>query len=521
MNLGDRHSTGLRLVLLSTILFLSQTQFVFPFSDQNTYLLKAFVAGKGVDSLENDFLIGALDPYPVTTAIFSFFAFSGNYEGILLPLTNLVPALVIVFSLFAIIRRMGAIDELTAWCCLFVSIFVMVLALEPLGLASGVAGQRVYPGVMIPSSAAVLQILAIGLFLKGSDKLSSISLALVVILHPGSALSSGIILSSFVLAHLVEKEFKRAVICSVLFLALAVPMAVYTLHVFSPSDADLAILSKQIIAERRIPHHAIPENWWDWRDAANLLICLAAIAIAWRAKSKLCLVLLFSLMGSLSLSFLVWVSGNYQYYLYFPWRVSGVLFFVSQVVLISFLVTPLVSRYRDKTAKVFVLGGAIYFAAGLMFLGILDVRSLSARETAARSACMLGLYCSDARLEYEGRERDFTLLLEWVRAHSGKTDVYLAPIVEPGHPLEGFRLRSRHALYVDWKSHPYKDVEVIEWYRRVEETKRFYRELCSGDHRISTVPPVARVIIDIRDCKYPGEMLYRNDRFAVLAAEDL
>ena len=45
--------------------------------------------------------------------------------------------------------------------------------------------------------------------------------------------------------------------------------------------------------------------------------------------------------------------------------------------------------------------------------------------------------------------------------------------------LKRFRLEAE--AFVDWKSHPYRDIEVVEWYRRIEFAKRVYREVGRGD----------------------------------------
>ena len=84
-------------------------------------------------------------------------------------------------------------------------------------------------------------------------------------------------------------------------------------------------------------------------------------------------------------------------------------------------------------------------------------------------------------------------LYEFVRTHRRPGEVYLLPIRMPdlaagprGSPsttfvspreaagenripidLQRFRLATGAAIYVDFKSIPYKDVEVLEWYRRM------------------------------------------------------
>jgi hypothetical protein len=64
--------------------------------------------------------------------------------------------------------------------------------------------------------------------------------------------------------------------------------------------------------------------------------------------------------------------------------------------------------------------------------------------------------------------------MRFVKATSTADDLYLIPT-----DLRRFRLETGARVYVDWKSHPYRDVEVLEWYARIEKAKAFER--ASGD----------------------------------------
>ena len=58
----------------------------------------------------------------------------------------------------------------------------------------------------------------------------------------------------------------------------------------------------------------------------------------------------------------------------------------------------------------------------------------------------------------------------YVHHNLNEADIYLTPI-----KMQDFRLETGAAAYVDFKSHPYKDIEVIEWYRRVQLADDFYQ----------------------------------------------
>lgn len=58
----------------------------------------------------------------------------------------------------------------------------------------------------------------------------------------------------------------------------------------------------------------------------------------------------------------------------------------------------------------------------------------------------------------------------FVRANLAPGQLYLTPVGR-----EEFRLFTGAPQYVSFKSHPYRDVEVLEWYRRLEAARQVYR----------------------------------------------
>src|SRR5262249_46303092 len=52
------------------------------------------------------------------------------------------------------------------------------------------------------------------------------------------------------------------------------------------------------------------------------------------------------------------------------------------------------------------------------------------------------------------------------------TDLYLVPL-----DFEQFRIKSGRPTFVDWKSIPYKDVDVLEWKRRVDTAEKAIESL--------------------------------------------
>ncbi len=70
----------------------------------------------------------------------------------------------------------------------------------------------------------------------------------------------------------------------------------------------------------------------------------------------------------------------------------------------------------------------------------------------------------------EARRNPLNGVMDFVAAATKRDQLYLIPI-----GMETFRLRTGAPVFVDKKSHPYKDTEVMEWYGRIQSTNAFYR----------------------------------------------
>jgi hypothetical protein len=62
-------------------------------------------------------------------------------------------------------------------------------------------------------------------------------------------------------------------------------------------------------------------------------------------------------------------------------------------------------------------------------------------------------------------------VIDWAKRQDPK-DLYLIPL-----DFEQFRIKSGRPIFVDWKSNPYKDIEVIEWKRRIDVAKQAFENL--------------------------------------------
>src|SRR5262249_13521570 len=86
-------------------------------------------------------------------------------------------------------------------------------------------------------------------------------------------------------------------------------------------------------------------------------------------------------------------------------------------------------------------------------------------------------------------------MLHFVRATMKRGDLYIIP-----PELERFRTVSGAPAFADLKSHPYKDVEVIEWRRRLDRTLEIFAnpERCGAVDELVAQYSVSHLVADRR-----------------------
>ena len=63
--------------------------------------------------------------------------------------------------------------------------------------------------------------------------------------------------------------------------------------------------------------------------------------------------------------------------------------------------------------------------------------------------------------------------------------------------MQDFRLATGAPVYVEFKSIPYKDSDVLEWYRRIQAADHFYKGPdCSQLQSLSTQEGVTQVVLE-------------------------
>ena len=491
------------LTLFSLLFVGAYSQWALYTSNQNTYFLHG-LAQAGVGYLKNDWLANTTDHLPVFTQIIfiSHRYISPNifylYHGLLIGLY--------IFSLSVIIShtfkiRYNSLAFVMAFATLtFLHSFVIQALIAKIPLLArysrlsnlftyGLAGQYILGSYFQPSAFGVFLIGSMVLFLKKRAIWSVVSAFVAAIVHPSYLLHAMWLTMGYLVLLLREKGLSYAIRLGLLALLISLPNILYVLFNFSPTDpgdpsgssGQAFQLAQSILVDKRIPHHAKVSYWFGTEALIQILICFLALFVAKRLP-RFATILLVLFLGSLSLTLLQIITGSHTLALLFPWRVSVLLIPVSTALLIGYASTQLAKSLGRLSHR-------YQRAILIMTLLLITVMSL-----AGIAGTIINMQRSESHLA----------LIEWAQKNTQQSDLFLIP----PHDDE-FRLHVGVPVFIDYKSHPYKDAEVVEWDHRVELANSFYyakkhdapykhRKSCNALRRMINDYPITHLVIDKR-----------------------
>jgi hypothetical protein len=453
------------------------------YSNQNQYFLHG-LADAGYGDLHDDWLAGTLDPTPVFSALVSLTAHYLHpwmfhiYQGILLAVYATA-----ILGLFAWLA--GPTIAARRWP-IFLALLVAVHSAGarwlsyrlfgvdyPSYMQAGVAGQYVLGGMLQPSVFGVLLVVSICLFARGKP-LWAVAVAVAgATVHSTYVLPAGLLTAGYMTALLLERQPRQAFVTGALALGLILPVTAYTFFTFSPSDAARFAEARNILVNLRIPHHCRPDLWLD--PIASLQIAWIGVALALTWRTRLFAVLAVSLTLAAILTLAQVATGSTTLALLFPWRISAVLVPIATTVTLARIVAIPALPFDGTAARV-CAAIAIAMLAGV------------------------GVWICVAGQAFRSGDQDLPLM-DFVRRHREPGDLYLLPVRIPdlaknthGSPsgdfkppadkmkdtrlipvdLQRFRLSTGAPIFVDFKSIPYKDTDVIEWRDRLERARHWY-----------------------------------------------
>jgi hypothetical protein len=494
---------GMAAALWTALFAIAYSQSPLYTSNQNQYFLHG-LAHAGYGTLSQDWLANTRDPTPVFSALvaLTYLVFHS------LTITYLYYALlmgVYLFSLYGIAEIVFQVGRTRLSSLLFLSLMIVVHAAGlrfafsrlissnwAYILEDGLADQRMLGPVFQPSTFGVLLALSIYLFLARKPLLASLCAASAAILHPTYLLASAVLTASYmVVAYREERRVKMPVLIGLSALIPVLPLLAYLWTSFGSEASAITTQATQVLVEYRIPHHAIIARWLDL--TALVKIALVVVCLYLVRKQRIFLVLLLPFLAATLLTLLQTITHSYSLALLFPWRISTLLVPLSTSLLIGLLVVRLLSLPRLQSPG---------WQKAIAILSLLAV-----------IACVLvgGLRFS---LDLQRKAQDAERRLEsYIYAHHSTEDTYLTPV-----KMQDFRLFSGVPVYIDFKSIPYKDSDVLEWYRRVQLADRFYKTKDCDILRSLAGEGVTHVVLPSEDLPLSCPLFqetYRDQDFVV------
>ena len=438
--------------------------------NQHTYVLHG-LAQAGIGLLEHDWQANTLDPAPITSLLVALAASIDGEWLVLLFHALLIGAYgialvgigVTLLRLDDVPRRLFFIALLLAVHSWVASQIAGPLPDDLRSLATkGLAGQYA-PGLTFqPSLFGVLIVVSLLAYARGRPFVAIGLACAAAVFHP-TYLISAFVLAGVYLADQFARTGSRRRVAQGAALAMTIlaPVAAYALIAFAPAPGEAHEAAQGVLVDFRIPHHAKPSKWFAPDDAVRLAIVAGGLVVA--ARTVLFPVLALATAAGAGLTALQLATSSDTLALLFPWRVSVWLVPVCAAILLAAL-----------TRVAFALGRS---TGGLLARAAPNrawrVRSLARGGAVGLAALLIAVsvVAGLPRVERVDAEPEREPFASLVRGEAAPGALFLVP------PRQyELRVAAGVPIYIDYKSNPYADLEVLEWRRRLRAASAVYRD---------------------------------------------
>ncbi len=476
--------------LLGSLLFgIAYTQPPLYYSNQHQYFLHGLAWG-GRGFLADDWLANTADPTPLFSAVVAF-----TYRYLHESLFYLYYILILGIYFHALIGisvhlsgRRPTMRTPLGFIAFFIALHSALFRWTsaqlfgvdyPWYFQAGVANQYILGAGLQPSVFGVLLVLSVYAFLQNLPFLAVTWSSFAAVMHSTYLLSAAFLTLAYLYLLVRDKRIREALLAGFWALLLVSPVVVYNLVTFAPSAPETFAAAQHLLAHFRIPHHAQVNRWLDGIACGQIGWVIVAMYLV--RYSRLFVILFVSFVLSLALTLVQISTDNDTLALLFPWRVSSILVPIATVVIL----TRIVNRLADWGSSPSLRWDRVIEAVYAAIITVL----------VAGGACV-----NYFDLGYRTNKQELGLL-KHIRSGKGPGEVYLLPVEVPkltsgnrgaaslnftpppkrntqkqniSVDLQQFRLFTGAPIYIDFKSIPYKDVEVLEWHQRVLWNQQFY-----------------------------------------------
>lgn len=465
-------------IATSLIFAYALTQPAVFYSNQNQYFLHG-LASTGLGDLTSDWLANTKDPTPVFSwCVAKLYPIAGS-TGVYAVFYGM--AVLYYLSLWGIVSASRwkplslagqlAFAGLVTGVHSGVARWASVRWLEmdyPWFFQCGVANQYILGAGLQPSVFGIFLLSAIALFGHGRIAGAGIAIVLSCSLHSTYLLPGAMLVVGMMAWLWRSMGLKRAMMFGVSILTGVLPVTLLAIYTFRPTDTETFAEGQRIIAWIRIPHHCDYQRWLDWIAWSQIAGVGAAVLLL--RRSSLCLPVGIAFGLAVVLSLIQIVTNHTSLALIFPWRLSAVLVPVATAVLSAVVASGLARLPQWSVSVVSIL----VLIAGLIGAERIQRMSLAYQVSTAEEKLQQFV---------EANRKPGELYLVPVSfpkppTKPGSPSASFVPVSQTGRPavfeMQRFRLITGACAYVDFKSIPYADVDVIEWHNRVNTAIRWY-----------------------------------------------
>lgn len=497
------------LVLVFSISYTSTPLFT---GNQNTHFIRG-LARAGLGNLHEDWFANTVDPFPVFSLIVSVtYQYLHEYVYYLYFIFLLG---IYIYSLIGIASILFDIQSSRSKYMAYLACLIIIhaevfrnLTLKLTGvpiwryLQSGVAAQHILSGNFERGTFGALLVFSVYLFLRGRPYLAVFFFSLAGVCNPSYLFSAAVLTAIYMLMLIWRKRsWKKAFLVGLFALGLVLPLIVYIVINFNGTSPEMMRQSADILVNFRAPHHAVLGAWMGKSFYAQMLIVFVALILV--RRTPLFPILLISSLVGLSLILAQILLGSLRLAMLMPWRIFALIVPLSTSMIAAWLVTGVFSEFR--------------------FEGPLRFRMVDVFSIVLIGFCVLGgIKIMKDNVE-EQHAQDSVPMMTFVKDHTSPGEIYLIPVeIKLDTELEGFRLYAGAPIVVDYKSHPYDDRNLIEWYTRIQRVVRFYEDesgdRCDNLKELSKDYGVTHVVFEKRKLPVRCRMLeelYKDDHYGV------
>lgn len=448
-------ATAVTSLVVSAIFFAISAYNDFPISNQNSHFLHASVISGLTPGLIRDWAYKTTDPYPFATwitAIFLRFGPGGVYFLYFATVATFI-------STFIVFLNEHHPDGFASRFWSGLAILSALVFGRLTGLSQGVEG--ILGGFWQPSEAGVFLVMSVLLFASGRLIWSTVCAALAVNLHPAIIFGALILEIAASIRLTFERRRRELCILGVVFTLLVLPSVTYTVVKFVPTTSDLGVRASHILVSL-VTTYPVP-----LMSTHNVLTIFMIVIAAYvcRKNERLSSVIFTSLILALIIFVIFSLLDDDRLLLLAPWRIVDVLAPISLILIVSVVLNGLPRKWIYYNQKLLYVP-IILLAASVQFMKIYYDYPGFIPEYWIKATFSSGSY------NWKVQDRLARMdVVNWAKRQD-PTSMYLVPL-----NFEQFRLKSGRPTFVDWKFIPYKDIEVIEWKRRIEVAQKAFQTL--------------------------------------------